>query len=118
MTAKLFEVRDIATFIPMLAIKLDPSCEAERYLLARSGYGTTKEVQSKYVLLCQITGGLGRCTSDPYEWNTITRTYPEAHKSIIKSFDDLESGAVVDVQFILGERDAPKVSESRLRGDA
>ena len=41
MQVKLFEVRDSATFIPAIAIKLSARNEAEHFLLFRSGYGNT-----------------------------------------------------------------------------
>lgn len=40
MNAKLFELRDAGTFLP---VRLDPQDEAERYLLARSGFTTKVE---------------------------------------------------------------------------
>jgi hypothetical protein len=47
---------------------------------------------------------------DCYNWND--RTYKVAHKHIIEHFDELEDGAVIDVEYILGETEAPKKSES------
>ncbi len=35
----------------------------------------------------------------------------QLHTWLIDHFDEIESGAVVDVEFILGEKPAPKVSE-------
>lgn len=34
-----------------------------------------------------------------------------AHKNIEEQFDHLESGSVIDVEFILGQTPAPKKSE-------
>ena len=47
---------------------------------------------------------------DAYDWRD--RTMQVAHDYIEKNWGDLVDGAVVDVQFILGETAAPKVSES------
>lgn len=105
MKAKMFEVRDAHTYIPVLAVKMEPTCEADRHLLARSGYGLMPAVQAQYIQLTQVYGGHGRSLCDPYEWGG--RTMPTAHKFIIEQFDTLENGAVVDVQFILGEVPAP-----------
>lgn len=102
MTPKLFEIRDSATFIPVLAVSLESISEAARYLLSRSGYGRSADEQSKYILLCQINGGTGMCAADPHRWGG--RTYPIAHQFIIDNFDDLASGEVIDVEFILGEK--------------
>lgn len=111
MIAKTFEIRDAGTFIPVLAVKLQPGCEKDRYLLARAGYGRSPEDQSEYVLLSRIAGGFGHCTSDPYAWPGGARTIPFAHKYIIANFDRLEPGAVIDVEFLLGESAQAKPSE-------
>ena len=50
-------------------------------------------------------------TYDPFAWGSDTRTYQVAHQYIIDHFDELESGAVVDVEFILKETTEPKKSE-------
>lgn len=94
MTAKTIEVRDKATFIPMIAIRLDPGNEADRYLLARAGYGTTPDAQRRYVLLARIEGGNGEIHCDPYDWMRGARTVPRVHEWLIDHFDEIESGAV------------------------
>ena len=38
-----------------------------------------------------------------------------AHEWLLKNFDEVDDGAVLDVEFILGETKEPKVSE---RGEA
>ena len=106
MITKMFEIRDRATFIPVLAIKLNPGCEPDRYLLARAGYVHASE----YVLLVKIDGGKGSSNCDPYGWGA-TRTMQVAHLYIIKHFISLNSGDVVCVEHILGERETPKISE-------
>jgi hypothetical protein len=109
MESKTFEIRDANTFIPVLATKLSPANERDRYLFARAGYGVTSFEQSSYILLCRIYGGGGPCQSDHYEWGNRTLTY--AHRFIEENFDALITGAVIDVEFILGERTEPKKSE-------
>ena len=111
MIVKVFEVRDSATFMPVVAIKVTPANEAERYLAARLGYGTTPEAQSKYVLMSLLCSG-EPMFYDPHHWSFSSRTRAVAHEYIKEHFDELESGAVVDVQFILRETEAPKVSEA------
>lgn len=110
MIAKTVEIRDVATFIPALAIRLEPVTEQDRYLFGRAGYGTTAMRQAEYVLLARIAGGNGQVTCDPYDWTT--RTMQHAHQWLIDHFDEIESGAVVDVEYILGKSAAPKRSES------
>ena len=118
MIVKAFELRDRGTFIPCLAVKMVPypegktetwDNEAERYLLRRAGYGFVIPC----VVLCRMeASGVDRnATYDPFAWGGGTRTYQIAHQYIIDHFDELESGAVVDVEFLLGETTQPKVSE-------
>lgn len=112
MTAKTFELRDRSTYIAVLAVKLTPTNEADRYLLGRSGYGTTPERQSEYILMMGLAGGEDKCTCDPHDWTRNgTRTRFLCHQHIIENWDNLESGAVIDVEFLLGESAAPKESE-------
>lgn len=114
MKTKTFEVRDAGTFIPVLAIKLVPADERDRYLLARAGFGRSKEEQASYVVLIHLVDG--HANHDPYCW-PVGRTMEEAHKYIKKNFDSLQNGAVVDVEFILGITDAPKASEQERDSD-
>lgn len=112
MQAKTFEIRDRASFVPVLCVKLEPGCEADRYLFARAGYGRDPENQRTYVMMMGLAGGVERATSDPHEWPGDTRTRPVAHDFITKHFDELPSGAVIDVEFILQETTEPKKSEA------
>lgn len=111
MIAKTFEIRDRATFIPVLAIQLTPGCEPDRYLLSRSGFGRDSQSQSAYVLLIKIDGGNGKASCDPYDWGQGSRTMLVAHDYVIKNFIWMNTGDVVDVEFILGETKTPKISE-------
>lgn len=115
MIAKTFEIRDDGTFIPILAVKLEPGTEQDRYLLARAGYGTTPQGQAGYIQLVEINGGSGESHCDNFKWSS-RRTMHIAHKHIKENFDSLESGAVVDVAFILGETRTPKASEREETG--
>jgi len=107
---KFFEVRDKATFIPVMAIKLqyyiDNLTENELFLLNTSGYEGT------YVLYTPLDGlNHGRIHYAPYEWND--RTHRFAHEWIRDHWHKLMSGDVVDVEFILNETAAPKESQYR-----
>lgn len=120
METKMFEVRDRSTFIPVLAIcpggRYSPAMSTpERHLWGRAGYGTTLEALSGYVLLARIVGGETDLKYDPYSWDMSRgRSMSQAHVYIGEHWDELTSGDVIDVEFILGETAAPKVSE-RLR---
>jgi len=109
MTTKTFEVRDRGTFIPVLAVRLDPVDEHDVYLLRSAGYGDAED-QRGYVILIPLTD-TSKASYDIYEWRGSCRTYPIAHKHIIDNFDALPNGAVVCVEYILGERTEPKVSQ-------
>jgi hypothetical protein len=112
MKSKVIEIRDAGTFIPALAIQLGSENEQERWLLSSAGYGRTFADQSRYVFLAKIAGG-SPCKGaiDPFEWGQNLRTYFVAHQHIVDHFEDLEEGAVVDVEYILGLRPTPKTSD-------
>ena len=103
METKTFEVLDSATFIPVLAIKLDPDTPKDRYLLSRAGFGNTP---GDYILLLSLSGGKW-C----FNFEFFDRTYQVAHTYIKQHWFSLCSGEVLDVEFILGETKQPKPSE-------
>jgi hypothetical protein len=109
MEIKTFEIRDRATFIPAIAIKVGPRNEAERYLWGRAGYGTTAESQSNYIMLSGINGEANILTYDSFWRNN--RTMSTAHQYIKDNWDMLVNGQVIDVEYILGETKKPKASE-------
>lgn len=101
---KLFEVRDKSTFMPVMATKTEGTTIKELYLFHRAGY-------SQYASLIIVTRlEEPQSTYSPYDWRG-SRTMQEAHKYIQDHFDKLVSGAVIDIEFILGETDTPKISE-------
>lgn len=107
MRSKHIEIRDRGTFIPALIFKLDPQCEAERYLMARAGYGTKMEDQRDYVFLMRADDCKAYC--DPAQWGD--RTMATAHFYAQEHFETINSGDVVDVEFILKESKTPKTPE-------
>ena len=118
---KLFEIRDSMTAIQALAVLvarpngvLSPSeqWEAEDYLMARAGYG----INSPLVILTYLHCHPQLATYDPFDWQERGgRTMFIAHQWIEGHWDELLSGSVIDVRFILGETEAPAISE-RLGG--
>jgi hypothetical protein len=107
---KVLEIRDRATYIPVIAVRLEPHNEHERYLLATAGYGTNPAEQAAFVLVSRINGGHCETNVDPHAWTG--RTMPVAHRYIEQHFDELQPFDVVDVENILGETVSPKVSEA------
>lgn len=105
---KLFEIRDNGTFISVLAIWLESETDSGRYLLARSGYADNP--YPARIVVWRMDGGAGHATSNPYAW-TDGRTMSVAHVYIKEHWDEIETGDVIDVEFILGETDIKKISE-------
>lgn len=105
MKAKTLEVRDAGTFIPILAVDINPDNEGQRYLMRRVGYPCNGEPN---VIVTALSADGGKAWNDPYGWGG--RTYPVAHNYIIEHWHELSDGDVVDVEFILGERPAKKLS--------
>ena len=110
MQAKALEIRDRGTFISALAIDMNPENDSQRWLLRREGYPCDGRPN---VILTRLDGnergGDDKATNDPYARGG--RTWPVAHHWIIDHWNELQDGSVVDVEFILGERLEPKVSE-------
>lgn len=112
MECKTLEVRDDGTFIPCIAIILNPANEKDRYLLARAGYGQSAEEQGEYVIFGRLQTE-SEFHYDPFAWGN--RTMQTAHHHVRTHFNTLESGAVIDVQFLKGETSEPKKSELSCR---
>ena len=109
---KFLEVRDRFTFIPCFAFKpSEVNSIAEHgpvpcYLVMSAGYGAGRDAV--------VFGRLdhpGHTQCDPYEWNTGARTMPQAHAWVEKEWDNIKSGDVIDVEFILGETKEKKMSQ-------
>lgn len=100
MTTKLLEIRDRATFIPALAISIEAS---DGPLARRAGF------ESQCIELIHLTSQ--QCEYDPYSWGG-GRTMANAHEYIRTHWDEISEGDVIDVEFILGESGAQKVSEA------
>lgn len=109
MTAKLFEVMDRHTCIGVLAVQAISDQVAERFLLHRTGYA---DFEPMVILVrLELRGKAVQADYDPFAWSDSGRTLYHAHNYIASNWDKLDSGTVIDVEFILGEKDAPKMSE-------
>lgn len=110
MEVKALELRDEATFIPILCVDMNPHepsyVAGQRYLLRRCGYPCDSRPN---ILMTRLDGDGSPASNDPYFWGG--RTFPVAHAWIIDHWRELSDGDVVDVQFILKETSAPKRSE-------
>lgn len=105
MIVKMFELRDRATFIPVICIEMTQENlrDQESWLLRKAGYDDL----SRCILLVRAEGG--KANYDPYAWGD--RTFTIAHDYISKFWEILTPGEVIDVSFILKETTEKKVSE-------
>ena len=109
MITKMLEVRDRATFIPVLCVDMNPEDVASRdehYLLKSAGYAC----DGNPIILLTRADGAGKAHYDPFSWGD--RTFHVAHLYITEHWNELVNGDVVDVEYILKETDKPKLSES------
>lgn len=106
MEVKLLEIRDRATFIPVLAVNANSDEPKEEYLLRRCGYPND---QRPNIIITSLDASGRPASNDPYAWGG--RTFPVAHNYIIERWNSITTGDVVDVEFILGETLEPKLSE-------
>jgi hypothetical protein len=100
MEIKLIEVRDRATCMPVLAIKLQPEDSRQEWLLARAGFGS-----DPYVVYIPLVSA----PWDPFEHGDRTRV--TSHRHLVENWDSIVDGAVVDVSHILGETSQPCKSD-------
>jgi hypothetical protein len=105
MKTKLIEIRDSCTLIIALCIDMQPDNEAQRWGLRRYGY----PCDGKPNIMMTHATGERKASNDPYFWND--RTFSTAHHYIIEHWHELKDGDVVCVEWILGERRTPKISE-------
>jgi len=102
---KTIEIRDRGTLIPAFAIEMLPSDEKELFLFKGAGYGWVHPC----ILLISIEAPWHSARSWD-EWKNSVRTMPVAHKWIEENFDEITNGDVVDVEFILKEKDHPSLN--------
>lgn len=102
MEIKFFEIRDSATFIPAMAFTISGH---DSWLAARAGFGP-----DRLIILMRLEDQEARYS--PFGWSGGARTMLEAHKHIEKNWDRLNSGEVIDVEFVLGETKVIKRSEA------
>lgn len=120
MEIKLFEVRSAGTFYAVMAIWLSPRNEAERYLLQRSGYGTCDVETDQYVIAGPIDPSCGPNAGDMLHFSYSDFAWEGKHHDNLMAwlcdylrerFSELESGQVIDYDFIHGRRESPRQSD-------
>lgn len=101
------EIRDRLTMIPALVVELEDN-PATRRLGFFMGGDT-----GPHLLLCRLSDGESHI--NPYDWTGGTRTMRTAHTELLENWRKQKraDGAVVDVEFLLGETTEPKKPELR-----
>lgn len=107
MEVKLLEIRDRATFIPVLCMLMESHHSQESYLLGRAGYRPGFHLV-RQVLMTSLNSP-DKSDYDPSAWGN--RTRETAHCWIADNWDDILTGDVIDVEFIRGETKEKKISE-------
>ncbi len=107
MESKLFEIRDRATFLPVIATKMQTKDFKEFFLLRRSGFSCS----DKLIELAILGNNHSKFTYDSSDWEDGTRTMSLAHKHIEDNWAELKTGDVIDIEYVLGEVSEPKISE-------
>jgi len=105
MQIKFFEVRDSATCIPVMCVDItcDNSNERQDWLIRKGGFGPFMT----YVYYTSMTNH--KTQHDPYAWGD--RTHTTAHDYILRNWEKLKGGEVIDVEYIRGEAQTVKKTE-------
>lgn len=98
---KIFDVVDRDVLAHVLAVPMwSDFTEKEGEILRSAEFNVGW--RGRHVLLGSISGdGVGMITADPSKWAGRSMTIAHAH--IRDNWDQLESGDVIDIRFILGE---------------
>ena len=105
MEIKCLEIRDSATFIPVICIRPVADNEEQCYLLRRDGYRADESEHCIIMINAQCRGA----AYDPYDWRESTKL--TAHNFIQDNWKSLKDGDVIDVEFIRGITLEKKISE-------
>lgn len=107
MEIKVLEVRDVATTMRVMAIRLADVTNdiATTEIIKIAGYAPAL---SNMILVINL--GEPRVEYSAYSWRG-SRTMRYAHEYIEENFNELKNGDVVDVEFILGETQEKKLPE-------
>ena len=109
---KIFEIRDTATCIVVMCVSLKTPNPKEKRLLWKVGYASREtDIATPRTLILMHPMHTEKCSYEAYSLSNCSRTYPVAYNYIVEHWDELRSGDVVDVEFILGITNAPKPSE-------
>ena len=101
---KFVEVVDIATCIPCLLLKGKPDNMDNRqsWIWERGGWGDTEGIYLMPIQTPELT------KYDPYDYKD--RTFKTVLLHAQQNWNTINDGDVIDVEFVLGEKSAPKES--------
>lgn len=103
---KIVEIRDRATLIVALLLRMIPDGAREKFLFNESGY---RDCNYSSILFISLSSpSFSARHSD--DWPSVGRTFHVAHKWIEEHFDEIKDNQVIDVEFILNEVDKPCLS--------
>ena len=98
MESKFIEVRDRATFTPILALRISRD---DGYLASRAGF------DHPCVTVVKFNSDVVH--TEPADW--ADRTMLTVHQELEDNWDKYKDGSVLDVEYVLGETQKPKESE-------
>jgi hypothetical protein len=103
---KFFEVRDHGTFIPIISTRyvVDPNNSIAYSLFRHGGWSN----DNPPIVVTHLSSS--KANVNPFDW-TNGRTMSIAHQHIIRDWDQLNSGQVIDVRVVLGETNIPVENE-------
>lgn len=112
MLTKTFEIIDKAWSRPVIATKITPWCAADTRLLAQAGIGFNIEGRSNIILVTVILDGEGCSRIDAQGWPYSPRGLRIAHHYFDFHFDILESGELIDIEYLVGETKTKRIDDT------
>lgn len=105
MRARIFEARREDRAFTCMALEMADEVSGDRVrLLRRAGYVPEEKIVVMIILdTCE-------CRQHPDQWPELWQS--NVHKWVGDNFHQIYDGRVVDADFLLGERDAPRVSST------
>lgn len=103
--AKMLAVMDTCTRIPLIAFKVSPNTMKEGIMLERHGFTINPH---QYTFFYDLNSGT--CSYDPYKMNDF-HTLTPACRHIERNWDSVKSGDLIDVEYMRGDTDAPRIWE-------
>lgn len=104
-TSKLIAVMDRCTRIPIIAFKLYPESAEEFVMFKTHGFGDNPE---QYTFFYDIVSG--KCSYNAYGMGD-SYTLTPACVHIRDHWDEVESGTVIDAEYLRGETTHPRTWE-------